>query len=39
MGGLADEVLESRRLRDTFEYRWSALNSELRVLKAHLKDL
>ena len=39
MGGLADEVLESRRLRETFQYRRSALLCELRVLKAHLKNL
>jgi hypothetical protein len=39
MGGLAYEILESRRLRDTFKYRWSTLESELGVLKAHLKDL
>ena len=39
MRGLADEILESRRLRDTFKYRWSTLQSELGVLKAHLKYL
>jgi hypothetical protein len=39
MGRLADEILESRRLRDTFQYRWSTLECELGVLKAHLKDL
>jgi len=39
MGRLADEILESRRLRDTFKYRWSTLESELGVLEAHLKDL